>query len=205
MSSLNIEKVIELPEVYKANSLYILKEGSHVSLHFTDSDGVGIYQLVNPFQEQIDTLTNRVAALEAALNREVVHTFALTNTGDQYDVLELDNIILRFQKTASTTAKVGIAAKTGTQAIDFKKLTQYDANSLDGNPATDGWLDPKGGDDIVLTTTFITIDTTVFLQSREFSIYNLRINGKWYQLQYFFSGGGERCVAVTKPIKLNNY
>lgn len=203
MSSLNIEKVIELPEVYKANSLYILKEGSHVSLHFTDSDGVGIYQLANPFQEQIDTLTNRVAALEAALNREVVHTFALTNTGDQYDVLELDNIILRFQRTALTTAQVGIAAKTGTQAIDFKKLTQYGAISLDGNPATGGGGD--GGDDIVLTTTFITIDTTVFLQSREFSIYNLRINGKWYQLQYFFSGGGERCVVVTKPIKLNNY
>ena len=203
MSSLNIEKVTELPEVYKANSLYILKEGSHVSLHFTDSDGVGIYQLVNPFQEQIDTLTNRVAALEAALNREVVHTFALTNTGDQYDVLELDNIILRFQKTASTTAKVGIAAKTGTQTIDFKKLTQYDAIGLDGNPATGGGGD--GGNDLVLTTTFITIDATVFLQSREFSIYNLRINGKWYQLQYFFSSSGERCAAVTKPIKLNNY
>ena len=203
MSSLNIEKVTELPEVYKANSLYILKEGSHVSLHFTDSDGVGIYQLVNPFQEQIDTLTNRVAALEAALNREVVHTFALTNTGDRYDVLELDNIILRFKKTASTTARVDIAAKTGTQTIDFKKLTQYDAVSLDGNTATGFGGD--GGNDLVLTTTFITIDTTVFLQSREFSIYNLRINGKWYQLQYFFSGGGERCVAVTKPIKLNNY
>lgn len=203
MSSLNIEKVIELPEVYKANSLYILKEGSHVSLHFTDSDGVGIYQLVNPFQEQIDTLTNRVAALEAALNREVVHTFALTNTGDQYDVLELDNIILRFQKTALSTARANIAAKTGTQTIDFKKLTQYDAISLDGNPATGGGGD--GGNELVLTTTFITIDTTVFLQSREFSIYNLRINGKWYQLQYFFSGSGERCVAVTKPIKLNNY
>lgn len=203
MSSLNIEKVTELPEVYKANSLYILKEGSHVSLHFTDSDGVGIYQLVNPFQEQIDTLTNRVAALEAALNREVVHTFALTNTGDQYDVLELDNIILRFQKTAFSTARVDIAAKTGTQTIDFKKLTQYDVISLDGNPETGRGGD--GGNDLVLTTTFITIDTTVFLQSREFSIYNLRINGKWYQLQYFFSGGGERCTAVTKPIKLNNY
>lgn len=203
MSSLNIEKVIELPEVYKANSLYILKEGSHVSLHFTDSDGVGIYQLVNPFQEQIDTLTNRVAALEAALNREVAHTFALTNKGDRYDVLELDNIILRFQKTASTTARVDIAAKTGTQTIDFKKLTQYDAISLDGNPAIG--IGGDAGDGLVLTTTFITIDTTVFLQSREFSIYNLRINEKWYQLQYFFSGSGERCVAVTKPIKLNNY
>lgn len=200
MSSLNIEKVTELPEVYKANSLYILKEGSHVSLHFTDSDGVGIYQLVNPFQEQIDTLTNRVAALEAALNREVVHTFALTNTGNRYDVLELDNIILRFQKTASTTARVDIAAKTGTQTIDFKKLIQYDENGIDGNPAIG--VDEDG---LVLTTTFITIDTTVFLQSREFSIYNFRINGKWYQLQYFFSGSGERCVAVTKPIKLNNY
>ena len=200
MSSLNIEKVTELPEVYKANSLYILKEGSHVSLHFTDSDGVGIYQLVNPFQEQIDTLTNRVAALEAALNREVVHTFALTNMGDRYDVLELDNIILRFQKNALTTVRVDIAAKTGTQTIDFKKLTQYDAVGLDGNTATG--VDEDG---LVLTTTFITIDTTVFLQSREFSIYNFRINGKWYQLQYFFSGGGERCAAVTKPIKLNNY
>ncbi|WAX21770.1 hypothetical protein [Stenotrophomonas phage RAS14] len=112
----------------------------------------------------------------------------INSAGSQLS-LTMNNVRIVYTYYDANNSKAWVQTVTGTEVIDFRRVTVYDAS-----------LDVNSYDAYNLTTTPLNFDVLTYARSNETTIITLREQGRVWNIRAFLSGRGQRVTLWAEKV-----
>jgi hypothetical protein len=154
------------------------EEGKGLSQNdFTDTYIQMIQALAGDLKVFHDGIEYRSDAYEDILVTRYMLKSDLSVTNSTMSV-KFDGLIFQARATTATNLRTEVAAVEGTVSATIRRNSFYD-NNVEGQTAQQ----------VNYTTAFQTIDSTIYINSNDYSIYQVFVNNHWWEINLWPANG----------------